>query len=151
MRKATELDGSNSEYWFMLGDLLSRNEELEAAMDAYEKVTGLDPGNQEIWLDYSDLMASNGKMDEAVGLIRKGIDKLPHDPDLQYRLAAYLLLSGRAQEAYEVFGKAMEMNFMRHHEVFIYRPELRNNAPLIELIDLHRKRTRTTPDPGEKN
>jgi tetratricopeptide (TPR) repeat protein len=151
MQKAAELDSTNGEFWFMLGDLLSRNEKSDEALQAYQKVTELDPENPEIWLDYSDLLLNLERKDEALEIISQGIAKLPHDPDLQYRMGVYLILSGRPKEALQVFEKALTMNFMRHHEAFVYKPELKNNVDLMQLIETYRTLSRTKPQPGDQN
>ncbi|MFM2017626.1 MAG: hypothetical protein RL007_1282 [Bacteroidota bacterium] len=139
VKKALDMNGENHEYWYTYGDFQHRLGFHEEAENAYRHVSQLMPENPSIWLDLSKVQFEMELTDKAIGTLTEGLKNHPHNAELMYRMAAYLLHTGRKQDALEYLHSALHQDFEKHEEMFEEFPQLRDNGTLLELIESYRK------------
>ena len=134
-----ELDNTNSEFWFALGDAEYHLENYINAENAYMKVIDLDPDDADIWLEYSHLLLADNRADEALDTIQKGLVFNPDSMELMYRLACYHYILGNINESYRTLTEALERNVDLSTSIFEYTPSMANDTHILELIELYKK------------
>ena len=134
IKRAVELEETNPEYWYILGDTQFKHKLFEKAKSSYQVVSELAPSHKDIWLDYSNLYALEDNFEIAIETIRKGIKTQNNNPDLYYRLAVYLLRSEQAKEAYKNIEFALNLNYKKHQQIFNYHPKLKFDQNLLDII-----------------
>jgi len=140
MQKAVALDDNNADYLYNLGDLQYQNKFYDEAIDNYAKVIEISPLNPEIWLDYTEAIAIRNGIEKAIEAINKGIESQAENASLLYRKSSYLFESGNIKESYKILIDALEMNFSSHEELFYYKPELKENPTILEIINSYKQK-----------
>jgi len=135
VKRAIDLEESNAEYWYILGDIQEKNNLIDKAIKSYEKVCELEPTHPEIWLDFSNLYAEQKKLPKAIEIIQTGIELLDDNIEFKYRLVVYLLKSGKSKEAYELLEKALTTDYSAHEKLFEYQEDLKKNSELMRIIE----------------
>ena len=82
-RKALMKDETDPDTCFMLAKVLSlKKENLDKAVELYEKVLLLKPSNVDAYINLGDIYRSIGNRKKAAEVIQRGIDNNPHAPEL---------------------------------------------------------------------
>ena len=110
-----------------------------SSLDAYEEASLLDPYSNRVWLDWSYIYFERGETEEAIRIVKSGIESLPEESELYYRLTAYLIESGLYQEAFDHLENALVLNFENHKTLFEFFPKLETQKALFKIIDQFRK------------
>lgn len=80
-----------------------------------------------------------GDYDEAISLIMNGLETMPDDPDLYYRMTVYLIEAGKYKEAFNYLENALILDFDKHIQLFEFFPKLETQKALFKIIDQFRK------------
>ena len=87
--KSIELDPSNPESHYLLGDFLYREgNDYSRAVELFEKAVELAPDFTDAYLRMGSALINLGKYSEAEGALEKGVKTSPDDPRLYARLMA---------------------------------------------------------------
>jgi len=138
IKKAISLNEDNAEYQLILAEILHK-EKMEGATEIYQKVINEDPNNTDAWLDYSDSLRDNGDIEAAIEIISNGLNAMPKNVELYYRLAAYQLLNREVKTAYITIAIALEIDAEPLSDFFDYISELKLEAYFIEIIEQFKK------------
>ncbi|WP_456410837.1 ATP-binding protein [Oceanithermus sp.] len=100
LARAVELDPTNAEAWFELGQSLLEEGDLEGARAAFERAVQLEPAlEQKIWLPLGRALEEAGRPEEAEVYYRKARALPESARDAEVGLLRTLLGAGRAAEA----------------------------------------------------
>jgi tetratricopeptide (TPR) repeat protein len=125
IKKAISLNDSNSDYKLILAEILFTENKFDEAIDLYEKVITVDPQNANAWLDYSDALRANSQIKNAISVIMKGLENIPNETELLYRLAAYQLLDFQYETAQLTLLLSYESDKTLLFEFFDYLNDLK--------------------------
>jgi tetratricopeptide (TPR) repeat protein len=84
---------------FMLGDLASRNQKADEAIEHFTRATQFDAGLPEAYLGLGIALNAAGKYDEAIKPLKKYTEMDPSDPAGYYQLATAYARTGNQPEA----------------------------------------------------
>ena len=96
----------------------------------------IDPENIEIWLDYSMYYDKLGENESAVEIMMEGLSFHGEKAEFNFRMAAYLLKSGKEPEALIFLGEALLEDYDSYHLLFDYYNEAINNINVNQLIQI---------------
>ena len=101
-------DRSCSYFYFLWGSHAESNQDLEAALDAFEKALVCDPNATYIQKKIPVLLIKMGEMDQAAEWLTKGIKQNPDDK-AQYLLLAHLRMQQlKRDEAIQLYQELLE-------------------------------------------
>ena len=72
--------------------------------------------------------------EEAIDVIREGIEELPEEAELYYRLVVYLIKMGKYKEAFTYLENALTLDFDRHTILYELMPELQKQKAIYKII-----------------
>ena len=134
-RKAISIEGDNiiclkflAKAEFEIGNIISSKELFNEALK-------LNQNDKDIYLDYSFIYYSNDNFEKSIEIIENGINELPKESILYYRLVIYLLKAGRYKESISVLESALSINFNNHYILFEFLPELNENSAFYRIIN----------------
>jgi len=139
LRKALNLNQESAEYWLTVADTEAKIGNSISSLEAYQQSSELDPSNPEVWLRWSLLLYEQGDYDKAVEIILTGMDELPEEADLYYRVTAYLLSVGSYKEAFVYLENALLLNYEKHTVLFEFFPQVETQKALYKIIEQYRK------------
>ena len=93
----------------LYGALLLDDEQLEAALEAFQASLQLDPQNRQAHIELGTLLARLGRGTDAVPHFDAVLRATPNDPELHYRRGVALLQSGKLSEAKSALTKSVEL------------------------------------------
>jgi tetratricopeptide (TPR) repeat protein len=135
IKKAIDLEITNSEFWYIYGDILAKTEDTEEAVIAYYKVLELDPDNEEVWLDLSEVVKKNESIDKAILFLYEGLEKQPENYAIYTRLAALLLELGKTNDAVDHLNIALTANKKLAEELIEYYPNAILFPSIVETLE----------------
>jgi tetratricopeptide (TPR) repeat protein len=83
------------------------------------------------------LLFKDHRAEEAIALVHEGIQRLPVNPELVYRLSSYLYNNGQIAEAYRTFEDALSINPQLSKAVFEYSPLMANDQFIQDLLNTY--------------
>jgi len=106
LRRALEIDPSDSTVQRRYGQLLASQGRLPEAIVAVRKSVALDPLSSPPWGNLGYYLTAAGQMDEAKQALLRALQLNPESTFAQSNLAQLLLLQGNAKEALAMFRKS---------------------------------------------
>ena len=94
---------------FMLGDLASRNQKADQAIEHFSRATQFDAGLAEAYLGLGMALNAAGKYSEAITPLKKYTDMDPSDPAGYYQLATAYARTGNKSEADRLLALQRQM------------------------------------------
>jgi len=137
--KAIKLNSDNADYWKAAAHAEYKIGNTISSIIAYEEASHLDPDDKETWLNWSFIYFEQGEHDKAVEVLLQGMEEIPNEPDFLYRMAAYLIESGKFKEAFSYLENALILNFEGHTVLFDFFPKPETQKALYKIIDQYRK------------
>ena len=67
-------------------------------------------------------------------MVREGIEELPEEAELYYRLVVYLIKTGKYKEAFTYLENALTLDFYRHVLLYELMPELIKQKAVYKII-----------------
>ncbi len=139
IKKGIELESSNADYLYILGDIQQKLGFYDEAEDSYRKGVEMDPTNIEVWLELSQMLYSQGNIQLAIVTIAESIKYVPDAVELYYQMAGLKYLEGKNQEASEYMEKALGLDFSKHEIIYELSSSLKENTFINTLIEQYRK------------
>lgn len=136
--KAIEIMPGNTEYKFDLAMIHMKNTNYETAISLFRDITKLDPFNIESWINQSACIFALEDIDGAIEIIEEAITNNKESALLWYRLAGYLHVSGKVQQAYFYIEAALKLNHEQHTELLDLIPQLYSDTRFIELLGVYK-------------
>jgi len=131
IEKAIKLYPTNSDCWYISGEVHNRLERYEDAYFAYTKADEFNTNNNiQITLDFSNFIAENLSLQEAIDYIKKS-DNI----EAQFRLVAYLQMLGQSKRAINLLKKCLDKEYSGHKALLEYYPEIIDYPEYISLIE----------------
>ena len=96
-------------HYILLGDLLTRNEQFEEALKAYQKVQELDPENPQGYILSARLLSRLDKVDETIAKYEELLKNTPNSIAGIMGLATAYEIQGRKDEAKKKYMEALEI------------------------------------------
>ena len=134
IEKAIKLSPEIGDYWLLLAELENELGNEMSAFDAFERASELEPDTKAVWLNWSIACFDKQMFDNAIEIIQNGLEELPDDPELLYRLCAYELATGNYQDAIQHLEEALVVDFDGHKVLFDFFPNLETQKVLYKII-----------------
>ncbi|MBB6463722.1 tetratricopeptide repeat protein [Flammeovirga kamogawensis] len=122
LNKAVKLNKFYDEYWYSLARAECQLGNIASGLEAFKEGSEINPKNVNLWLDWSEVYNSENDLTEASNIILEGLNHLPENHSLHYRLSAYLLLRGKLKDAYKHIEKGLKLNYDAHQELVDFIP-----------------------------
>ena len=135
IKKAIEINPNEAEYWYVFAEIQQKLGFQEEAAQAYQRVIELDYPDYDVWLDYARLLDEAGYYKDCIETLTEGIKYFPDVAELYYRFGIIMMETGKKQEAFENFSKALQLDYGKHNEIFEYCPALKYNDEVLQLIN----------------
>ena len=136
LKRATELEKGNPEYWYGLGRYQQYNLEQpdsEAAERSYNRATGLNPVYTDALLDLATAYELDGNTGEATKAYLRAKRTYPVSAEVAWRYGNFLLRQGEQNEAYAELKQAIQSDPSRGAAAF--SRAYRTNPDLNELFE----------------
>lgn len=133
METVVGLEPDNPEYWFIYGELLSRNEELEKSQLAFERAIQLSSENIEYITSQIDALIKAGELDRALDKVQSQFEALGDIPEIYYRGIRVLFLCGKKEEGLVLLEMLVERHGHRD-ELRAYYPDIFEDSEALELL-----------------
>lgn len=139
LENATRIAPDNPDCWYYFANALARSERYDEAFAAYDRLHSIEPGNLDGWNDHADLLLKLKGPEAALAKYREG--ELVHkiEPRYKYRLASYLLQSGREQQGLVELEEALHADHAAHTAFTEHYAAALNMPQVIHLLELYRK------------
>jgi tetratricopeptide (TPR) repeat protein len=111
---------------------------VNASVEAFEHSAALNPENVDLWLNWSLAYFEQGDIQEAVELVKRGLDELPAEALLHYRLTAYLTIAGKYKEAFNSLENALILDFDKHTVLYDFFPNIETQQALFKIISKYK-------------
>jgi len=79
------------------------------------------------------------RFEEAEDVIKEGLEELPEEASLYYRLVVYLIKTGKYKEAFSILENALTLDFEKHVLLYELMPELEQQKAIYKIINQYRE------------
>ena len=139
VKKSIDLDESNAEYHYLLGDVLKELGRLDECLSAYEKVHELEENHEDILIDLALTHEALDQADEAMNYYCQGIQEQSHNASLIYTFVAFLLRKGDLINASFYLDHALKNFYKEKEELFRLYPDAKYHPQVVELLEYYKK------------
>ncbi len=137
--KAIELAPENNENKAEVAKIHMSLENFGTAIKYLEDIVSSEGETKiNVWIDLSECYRATDDMDQAIDTIEQALRENKENALLWYRLAAYLYISGKVQQAYYFIENALKLNYEDHSELTKIIPGLCDESRFIELLSNHK-------------
>ncbi len=136
--KAVDLMPNNTEFRFDLAMIHLKDANYGTAGNLFSEISKQDTFNVEAWINYSACVFAVDDTDNAIEIIEEAINTNKESALLWYRLAGYLHVSGKVQQAYFYIETALKLNHEQHTELLDLIPDLYQDSRFIELLGVYK-------------
>ena len=102
----------NSGFYSLLGTVLTRKNDFDAAEVAITKATTLDPHNADAWTQLCELQASEGKLDKAIATDQQALKMLGRQTGLYLLLGSFYESTSSWKNAEDAYQTALTLSPM---------------------------------------
>jgi tetratricopeptide (TPR) repeat protein len=92
------------------GVAFARKNEMDEAIECFQKALELDPGFALAQKSLGSALASIGKFEQAIDAYREALAQFPNEPGLHYKLALVLMQKHKTGEAIQHLRRTLELN-----------------------------------------
>lgn len=135
VKRALSIDRDNHEFLLIYAEFLVDLGNYGEAEQVYDKLMSINPDNPDVWLDASALYFKLDDYAEATEIVSKGLEQMPSQIELLYRMAGYVYLRGYIQESKKILANALEIDYSKHSEFLDFFQELKNDPQITDLIN----------------
>ncbi|THH39991.1 tetratricopeptide repeat protein [Neolewinella litorea] len=136
--RAVELPNHTADCWLGLALCSSATNAPLEAEQAFLKAIEMDEDFSDAYVSYALFLVENGREPEALDMLRD-ISLSLDDPALAYGRVAILILCGRRKEALALLNETLSEYYEDHDLLFNWHPELKNDADVQSLLQLHKE------------
>lgn len=135
-KKAIRIDHAREEYHGAIADVYFRLSEWEKADQHYQHAISITMEESQYWIEYGQFLLAIGEEDRALEALEEA-EEYAASPELSYCHIACLFAMGRRREACFRLTEALAEDFDDHEWLFRFRPELRSDADVINILSLY--------------
>jgi tetratricopeptide (TPR) repeat protein len=88
----------------------------------------------ETYINLSIIYFDQNRFEEAEDVIKEGIEELPENAELYYRLVVFLIKSGKYKEAFSYLENALTLDFEKHVILYELMPEVKHQKAIFKII-----------------
>lgn len=136
--KAVDLMPGNLEFRFDLAMIHLKDANYDVAGELFSQIAKDDIYNVDAWINYSACIFAVDDTDNAIEIIEEAITSNKENALLWYRLAGYLHVSGKVQQAYFYIETALKLNHEQHTELLDLIPEIYSDSRFVELLGVYK-------------
>jgi tetratricopeptide (TPR) repeat protein len=140
LKRAVKFHKSDGDYWMLLAECEYQIGNVVSCLEAYKEASYYTPYNAVVWLNWSYVFYEQGNTQDAINLLMTGIEDLPDNADLLYRLSAYLISAGKYKQAFGYLENALILNFDKHTVLFDFFESKEIKKALYKIINQFRER-----------
>jgi tetratricopeptide (TPR) repeat protein len=136
LERATRLEPSNSENWYLLGRYWQYNLEdpdSEKAIQAYQKSVSIDAHSADTWSDLAMVYESEDNLPAARDAFLHAKHAYPLSPEVAWRYGNFLLRRGELDPAFAEIRRAVEIDPKRGAAAFALAARVDSNTK--EVLD----------------
>ncbi len=137
-KKAIDLVPLNTDFKFELGVIYLKVGDAEKSATLFSDITKEDDANVEAWINLSSCALTLDNIKLAISIIEEAINKNKDSALLWYRLAGYMYINGKIQQAYFYIETALKLNYVQHTELVELIPNILNESRFIELLGVYK-------------
>jgi tetratricopeptide (TPR) repeat protein len=134
-KRAAKLDKENASYWVALAESEYKTGNVISSIEAYKQAVAISPQQPDVWLNWSFIHYEQGEIDAAIDLVMEGLEDMPDNSEMQYRVVCYLIAAGQYQEAVKFLELALALNYEQHTILFEFFPRAEVQRALQKLIN----------------
>jgi tetratricopeptide (TPR) repeat protein len=138
-KKALNFSKENANYWVGLADAEFNLGNFQASSEAYEEAINLEPGILETYVNLSLIYFEEKRFEEAIDVVREGIEELPEESELYYRMVVFQIKMGNYKEAFSYLENALTLAYDKHTILYELMPELKKQKAVSKLIAQYRE------------
>ena len=109
-RRYTKVEAGDAWGWTALGDMLSKQGKLPAALDAYRRASEIAPHERDVVIGRARVLAAAVRTDDAIAAYESWITRNASDAEAVQELAVQQRRAGRYREAARSFGVANDLD-----------------------------------------
>ena len=132
-KKAIKLCTDREEYHAGLAEAYFLSDQLPNARASYRRAANIGCDDVTYWLRYAYFLLNIGEIKATLRVLDKA-DMCAGGTEIEYCRIACLYMMGKKTEALYKLGEALQCDYDMHKTLFIWRPELAENADLIAVI-----------------
>ena len=117
INKALLIDENNSIYWMRYAEINLKLNFFEEATKGFQKCLDLEDYALDIFLALTDVLHFIGEFDDAIQVLLKGQKFYDDFAEIEYRLAALLILTHQHEEGLSILKKALKIDYDYHRSV----------------------------------
>lgn len=136
--RSVELMPNNTEFRFDLAMIHLKIGNYNTAAELFSEVAKQDNYNVEAWINHSACIYAIDETDNAIQIIEEAITHNKESALLWYRLAGYLHVSGKVQQAYFYIETALKLNHEQHTELLDLIPDIYSDSRFVELLGVYK-------------
>jgi tetratricopeptide (TPR) repeat protein len=110
LRRATELEATNAEYWSDLGDVLSHARRGEEAVQAYHSAIGLASESGDLYCRLAQTLVMLRRLPEALAQYQEALRRDPTNARTHTAIGDLLRMQNRWQDASVYYQQAVELD-----------------------------------------
>ncbi len=107
--KAIELDDSNVESYYNLGNMYKQSNNIDKAIEYYQKTFGLEPYHSNAYNDLGIVYANSNEMDKAIDSFKRAIEVDTRHARAWFNLGNAYRIKEENKQAIHAFNKAIEI------------------------------------------
>lgn len=135
IRKAVNIEEENSQYHITLASTATVLKYDNEAISSYETACELEPEELSYWLSFSQMLFQSGRVIKSLETLKLALTHHDNNPLIKYRLAAYLLESGKNKEAENYLKQALKTDYENHGFLYDSYPDAKQMSSVSNLIE----------------
>jgi tetratricopeptide (TPR) repeat protein len=136
LKKASDLQPDNPDFFFMLGEAYTGLRKFPLAAEAYSMATELNPLDFEAWLACAQVRFKQKQFDRAIHTLLRSLQFSDSISTIYYRIAAYFTYAGDINQALSFFRKGLNLSFKEHKSILNRFPKMKQYHEFRQMIFL---------------
>lgn len=134
INRALELDPDNITYLFISADIHRRGGRLDEAVLFYETIEDAGVIDSKLYIDFAELLFDMCEFEKGMEKLYEGVRKQPEAPEMNLRLAGYLLLLEEHERGAYFLQKSLELEPGAKYWFTELFPKLRHNPVAHQIL-----------------
>jgi tetratricopeptide (TPR) repeat protein len=89
-------------------------------------------------VNLSIIYFDQNRFEEAIDVVKEGIEELPDQAELYYRMVVYQIKTGKYKEAFSYLENALTLDFGRHVMLYELMPEIKHQKAIFKIISQYK-------------
>ncbi|MDR9443042.1 MAG: tetratricopeptide repeat protein [Schleiferiaceae bacterium] len=137
INRALELDPENISYLFISADIHRRGGRLDEAAIFYDTLEDAGVNEAKLYIDYAELLFDMCEFEPGMEKLYEGVRQQPESPEMNLRLAGYLLLLDEQERGANYLKKGLELDGGAKFWFIELFPRLRKHPIVDQILRSH--------------